>query len=110
MSIPAETEPSLSDQPWHVYIVRCRDRTYYTGITTDLDRRLAEHNAGLGAKYTRPRRPVVLVYSEPAISRSAAASREYQIKRLTPTGKLDLIGLSAALPQVEPDGGPQSGK
>ena len=95
---------------WFVYIVRCLDRTLYTGITTDLDRRLAEHNAGLGAKYTRPRRPVVLVYSEPAISRSAAASREYQIKKLSPAGKLDLIGLSAALPQVEPDSGRQSGK
>lgn len=95
---------------WFVYIVRCFDRTLYTGITTDLDRRLAEHNAGRGAKYTRPRRPVVLVYSEPAISRSAAASREYQIKKLSPTGKQDLIGFSAALPQMEPDSGPQSGK
>ena len=95
---------------WFVYIVRCLDRTLYTGITTDLDRRLAEHNAGLGAKYTRPRRPVVLVYSEQAISRSAAARREYQIKKLSPTGKMDLIGVSAVLPQMEPGSGPQSGK
>ena len=95
---------------WFVYIVRCLDRTLYTGITTNLDRRLAEHNAGRGAKYPRPRRPVVLVYSEPAISRSAAASREYQIKRLSPTGKMNLIGCSADLHKVETESVTPSGK
>lgn len=83
--------PSESDPTWYVYIVRCQDQTYYTGITTDLARRLAEHNGGLGAKYTRPRRPVVLVYSESAISRSTAAKREYQIKKLSLAGKKKLI-------------------
>jgi len=69
--------------PWHVYIVRCADDTLYTGIARDLARRVAEHNAGkAAARYTRSRRPVVLVYCEPAASRSAAAKREYEIKRL----------------------------
>jgi putative endonuclease len=81
-----------SPPPWYVYIVCCLDRTYYTGITTDLARRLTEHNsARRGAKYTRPRRPVVLVYSEPALSRGAAARREDQIKKLTLAGKKKLI-------------------
>lgn len=81
-----------SPQPWYVYIVCCLDCTYYTGITTDLVRRLTEHNsARRGAKYTRPRRPVVLVYSEPAISRGAATRREDQIKKMTPAGKKALI-------------------
>lgn len=81
-----------SPPPWYVYIVCCLDRTYYTGITTDLVRRLTEHNsARRGAKYTRPRRPVVLVYSEPAISRGAAARREDQIKKMTLAGKKALI-------------------
>ena len=78
--------------PWYVYIVQCRDDTYYTGITTNLDRRLQEHNSlDLGARYTRPRQPVKLVYQEPAQSRSEAASREYQIKKLTLMRKKDLI-------------------
>ncbi len=88
----------MSTPNWFVYILRCRDGTYYTGITTDLTRRLTEHNAGLGAKYTRPRRPIALVYSEPTISRSAAARREYQIKRLTPAGKKKLIEDNPAAP------------
>ncbi len=78
---------------WQVYIVSCRDDTLYTGITTDLIRRLAEHNSGKnGARYTRSRRPVTLVFSEPAASRSAAAQREWQIKQLTTAQKMALIG------------------
>jgi len=77
---------------WRVYIVACADNSLYTGITTDLDRRLAEHNSARGgARYTRPRRPVRLVYSEEAASRSAAAKREYRIKRLSLAGKQALI-------------------
>ena len=80
---------------WHVYIVSCRDRTLYAGITTDLPRRLAEHNSGKnGARYTRSRQPVNLVFSEPADSRSAAAQREWHIKHMTVTQKLALIELS----------------
>ncbi len=79
--------------PWIVYIVRCRGRSYYTGITTDLTRRIAEHNsAGGGAKYTRPRRPVTLVYSEAAPSRATAAQREHQIKQMSLAAKIELIG------------------
>jgi putative endonuclease len=78
---------------WHVYILRCADGSLYTGITTDLDRRLAEHNAGAaaGARYTRARLPVTLVYQEAAADRAAAARREWQIKQLARTDKLALL-------------------
>ncbi len=77
---------------YHLYILRCADDTLYTGITTDLERRLVEHNGRLsGAKYTRPRRPVVLVYSQRFRSRSAAAREEARIKQLTRVEKLALI-------------------
>ena len=77
---------------WCVYIVRCADESLYTGITTDLERRLREHNSTKnGAKYTRPRRPVCLVYQEAADSRSQASKREKEIKNLTQKQKLSLI-------------------
>ena len=77
---------------WFVYLLRCADGTLYTGITTDLDRRLAEHNAGrAGAKYTRTRRPVVLVWHEVADDRAAASRREYQLRKLTRAQKEGLI-------------------
>jgi putative endonuclease len=77
---------------WYVYIVRCADASLYTGITTDPARRIAEHNAddALGARYTRTRRPVALLYVEPADSRSAATRRELAIKRLDRRRKLAL--------------------
>ncbi|MBT9589694.1 MAG: GIY-YIG nuclease family protein [Thiobacillus sp.] len=77
---------------WFVYLLRCADGTLYTGITTDIPRRLDEHNGegGLGARYTRSRRPVTLVYSEPADSRAAASRREAAIKRLDRARKLAL--------------------
>ena len=76
---------------WHVYIVRCSDGTLYTGIARDLEKRIAEHNSEAGgARYTRPRRPVELVYSEEAPSRSAALKKEYEIKRLPRAGKENL--------------------
>ena len=90
--------------PWFIYIVRCRDGTYYTGITTDLARRIAEHNSpGGGAKYTRPRRPVTLVHSESAPSRATAAHREHQIKKLKVAGKIQLIANNLGLenPRVQ---------
>ena len=77
---------------WHVYILHCADDTLYTGITIDLARRLNEHNqTNKGAKYTRARRPVSLAYSESCESRSVAASREYEIKKLSKEKKLALI-------------------
>jgi putative endonuclease len=69
--------------PWIVYLARCRDGTLYTGITTDPERRLAEHNAGSGSAYTRTRLPVSLVYREEVRDRSSALRRELVIKRLT---------------------------
>jgi len=72
---------------WHVYILRCRDGSLYTGYTNDLDARLAAHNAGKGAKYTASRRPVKIVYTESAESKSAAMQRELQIKGWTKAKK-----------------------
>ncbi|SEW18012.1 GIY-YIG nuclease family protein [Halobacterium jilantaiense] len=71
----------------HVYVVECSDGTYYTGYTTDVERRVAEHDAGEGAKYTRGRTPVELVHTESFESKSAAMSREYEIKQLSRTEK-----------------------
>lgn len=77
-----------------VYILRCSDDTLYTGITTDMDKRLQEHNSSdKGAKYTRNRRPVTLVYTEDAEDRSSASKREYAIKKLSRAKKLALINL-----------------
>ena len=82
-------EPS---DEWVVYILRCADGTLYTGVTTDAGKRLAEHNGGRGARYTRSRLPVKLVYSEPARDRSAAQQRESEIKRMRAADKRRLIG------------------
>ncbi len=82
----------MKKDTWHVYMVRCSDGTLYTGITNDLEKRIEAHNSGKdGARYTRSRRPVTLVYSEQAKSKSAAAKLEYQIKRLTRLKKTNLI-------------------
>ena len=74
-----------------VYIVRCADGSLYTGWTTDLDRRIAQHNAGRGATYTRLRRPVTLVYREDAPDRGTAMRRELAIKKLDRPRKERLI-------------------
>ena len=84
----------------YVYILRCADDTLYTGYTTDPERRLREHNAGTGAKYTRGRTPVEIVYREAYDSRSAAMRREYEIKQLRRSEKIDLIDTGTA---TEPD-------
>ena len=77
---------------WFVYILRCADNTLYTGITVDLVRRLSEHNfSPLGAKYTKGRRPVTLVYQEKCASRSMAAKKEREIKSLDKSEKESLI-------------------
>jgi len=81
-----------SDTPWYVYMVLCRDGSLYTGIAKDIEKRIKEHNSGrTGAKYTRSRRPVKLVYQEKVLSRSDASKREYIIKQMTATGKKALI-------------------
>lgn len=74
-----------------VYIIECADGSLYTGYTTDVVRRVEEHDAGEGAKYTRGRTPVELVYKEPFDSRSAAMSREYEIKGFSRDRKKRLI-------------------
>ncbi|MCG2633846.1 MAG: GIY-YIG nuclease family protein [Gammaproteobacteria bacterium] len=76
---------------WFVYIIECGDGTLYTGITTDLVRRVGQHNAGRGARYTRGRLPVKLAYSEPVESRSEAQQREHAIKQLSAMAKRGLI-------------------
>lgn len=77
---------------YFVYILRCADDTLYAGITTDLERRVGEHNASnLGAKYVRGRTPAVLVYSREYQTRSLASKEEARIKRLTRAQKLALI-------------------
>jgi putative endonuclease len=77
---------------YFVYILQCSDTTLYTGITTDLKRRLQEHNnSDKGAKYTKTRRPVKLVYDEICQDRSSASKREYAIKHLTRKQKLELL-------------------
>ena len=77
---------------YYLYIVECADKTLYTGITTDLSRRVDEHNSSeLGAKYTRARRPVKLVYSKKFETRSLVCREEARIKKLTRPEKLKLI-------------------
>ena len=77
---------------WQVYMVRCKDGTLYTGITNDLAKRIKAHNSAKdGARYTRSRRPVKLVYSEEAGSKSTAAKLEYKIKKMTRVKKMELI-------------------
>lgn len=78
-----------------VYMVECADQTLYTGWTTDVDRRLKDHNAGRGAKYTRERGPVRLVYVEELPDRRAAMKRELEIKRMRRAKKLALIAGTA---------------
>lgn len=91
-SVAASPAPRTAHTPMHyVYVVRCRDGTYYTGYTTDVDRRVDEHNAGTGAKYTRGRLPVVLVHCERYDSQSAAMQREYAIKQLSRARKERLV-------------------
>ncbi|MFZ7121875.1 MAG: GIY-YIG nuclease family protein [Eubacteriaceae bacterium] len=76
---------------FYVYMLRCNDNSLYTGWTTDLDRRLKEHNKGTGAKYTRAKLPVKLVYHEQLNSKSDAIKREYQIKQLKKIQKEKLV-------------------
>jgi len=76
---------------WYVYIVRCSDNTLYTGITVDVEARVQQHNLCLGAKYTRARIPVKLVYSEKAKNRSEATKRELKIKKMSRRSKMELI-------------------
>ena len=81
------------DAPWQVYLLQCADQSLYAGVTTDLPRRLQQHNGQLagGARYTQARRPVALVWSEACDSRSDAQQREHALRRLSRAQKLALI-------------------
>jgi putative endonuclease len=82
---------SSNSNTWYVYMVQCSDGTLYTGITNDLEKRIAAHNSGKdGARYTRGRRPVKLVYAKSAGTKSAAARLEHRIKRLKRGKKIRL--------------------
>ena len=79
---------------WYLYILRCGDGTLYTGITTDVEKRLEVHRSGKGAKYTRGRGPLELVYREECPDKSTALKREYAIKQLSKTEKENLIEMN----------------
>jgi len=79
---------------WICYLLHCADGTLYCGITNDLERRLATHNAGAGAKYTRSRLPVMLAYTELCADKSSALKREREIKRMARAAKLRLCGMT----------------
>ena len=83
---------------WFVYVLRCRDGSLYTGISTDVAKRVAAHNAGKGARYTRPRLPVVVVHTERKRSRSTALKREAAIKSLSRAAKINLVSLLGRAP------------
>jgi putative endonuclease len=85
----------MQDSDWQVYIVECADRSLYTGVAIDVTARVAQHNNGDGAKYTRSRRPVTLVYSERADNRGMALRREHEIKQLPAAKKRMLIAKRA---------------
>jgi predicted GIY-YIG superfamily endonuclease len=86
-------DPKPSGDTWIVYILRCVDGTLYTGITTDVNRRCQQHNAGTASRYTRSRLPVNLVYEEARHTQSSALKREAAIKALTRREKRALIRL-----------------
>jgi putative endonuclease len=81
---------------WFVYVVRCRDGSLYTGATNDVTRRVAAHNAGPGARYTRSRGPVELVWKRRAVDKSAALSFEARLKRLSRAEKLRFLATPRA--------------
>ncbi len=83
-----------NDKPWFVYFLRCKDNSLYAGITTDVVRRLHQHNhTKLGAKYTRARRPVTLVFTEMTPDKSSASKREYQLRKLSKPQKEHLVSI-----------------
>ncbi|MFA5072850.1 MAG: GIY-YIG nuclease family protein [Nitrospirota bacterium] len=76
---------------WYLYILQCRDQTFYTGITTDPDRRVCQHNAGTGSRYTRSRLPIRMIFCESCKNKSEALKKEYAIKRLNRSKKEEYI-------------------
>jgi predicted GIY-YIG superfamily endonuclease len=89
---------------WTVYILECSDGTFYTGVTNNLQKRINLHNAGKGAKYTRSRLPVKVIYQEDAPEKSEALKREYMIKQLSREQKIKLMHNSAVSPPLTAPG------
>jgi len=87
---------------WSLYILECRDGSFYTGVTTDIDRRLRKHQDGTASRYTRTRRPVALVYREECGTRSGALERECAVKALSRQRKEELIAISNASDSEDP--------
>ncbi len=98
-ALKAKPRPSRRRDPWFVYMLECCDGKFYTGITNDVARRLKMHNAGKGARFTRLRRPVRVIYTEPVAGRAGALVREYAIKCLSRGQKEQLI---VASPKKKP--------
>lgn len=92
------------ESTWYLYILHCKDNTLYTGITTDVGKRLEAHRSGKGAKYTRGRGPLELVYTECCGNHSQALKRELQIKALSREEKQRLIAASGREENVSKDG------
>jgi putative endonuclease len=92
ISLKADPGGCLS---WVVYVLRCRTGDLYTGCTTNLERRVREHDSGNGGKFTRSRRPVIVVYREESKNRSEALRREYVIKKMRRKEKLELVAQTA---------------
>jgi putative endonuclease len=104
----SETLPDKPTKQWYVYLLRCVDNSLYTGVTTDPERRLKEHNGefkgkgkGKGAKYTRARRPVSLAIAIPLLSKVAVYQAEYAIKRLSKREKESIVGMGLDHPLFE---------
>jgi putative endonuclease len=97
------TDTAVAPSIWQVYILECGDGSLYTGIALNLEERLTTHNQGNGAKYTRGRLPVRLVYAEPAPDRTTAARREWAIKKLPRADKLLLIDISDTAVRLSAD-------
>lgn len=79
------------DEPWYLYILRCNDRSFYTGITKDIEQRVKKHNDGKGAAYTRTHKPVKLVYQEICADRTSALIQEMKIKKMSRKKKEELV-------------------
>lgn len=90
MTVKAKEMPQKVD-PWFLYIIEASDGSLYTGITTDVQRRFAEHNTSRGARYFRGRKPVAVRHIEPCVDRSSASRREYEVKSLSTAKKRELI-------------------
>ena len=96
MTNPKQKNAADVNADWRVYIVECADTTLYTGVARNVTARIKVHNSGNGAKYTRGRLPVKLLYQEPCANRSIAQQREAEIKALSRADKLAMVSVARA--------------